>query len=82
MVGFEPLSPTKLHIEVREFLDSVGVVWSTIDLSAFPRKGKKEASPVYLWIGVTPKSPSFEDAQAAAVCCKQILVKADFPDIA
>ena len=71
----------KLHIEVYEFLDSVGVIWSTIDPVRFAEKGKKEASPIHLWIGVVPKSLSFEDAQAAAVGCKQILASAGFPDI-
>ena len=71
----------KLHIEVYEFLDSVGVIWSTIDPVRFAEEGKKEASPIYLWIGVVPRSLSFEDAQAAAVGCKKILASADFPHI-
>ncbi|KAN0113531.1 hypothetical protein V8E52_007595 [Russula decolorans] len=48
---------------------SRGFIWSTIDPSG------------HLWIGVVPRSLSFEDAQAAAVGCKQILANADFPDI-
>ncbi len=70
----------KLHIEVYGFLDSIGVIWSTIDPVRFAEEGK-EAGPVYLWIGVVPRSLSFEVAQAAAVGCKQILANADFPDI-
>ena len=60
-----------LHIEVYEFLDSVGVNWSTIDPVCFAEEGKKEADPVHLWIGVVPRSLSFEDAQDAAAGCKQ-----------
>jgi hypothetical protein len=51
-------------------LDSVGINWSTIDPVRFAEEGKKEADPVYLWIGVVPRSLSFEDAQDAAVGCK------------
>ncbi|KAF8483854.1 hypothetical protein DFH94DRAFT_792531 [Russula ochroleuca] len=61
-----PTWPT-LHIEVYELLDSVGINWSTIDPVRFAEEGKKEADPVYLWIGVVPRSLSFEDAQDAAV---------------
>jgi hypothetical protein len=70
-----------LHIEVYEYLDSVGVIWSTIDPVRFTEEGKREASPLYLWIGVIPRSLSFKDAQAAAIGCKQILANAGFPDI-
>ena len=70
-----------LHIEVYEFLDSVGVNWSTIDPVCFAEEGKKETGPVHLWIGVVPRSLSFEDAQDAAAGCKQILANAGFPDI-
>jgi len=38
----------KLHIEIYEFLDSVGVIWLTIDPVRFAEEGKKEAGPVYL----------------------------------
>jgi hypothetical protein len=70
-----------LHIEVYEYLDSVGVIWSTIDPIRFSEEGKEEASPLYLWIGVIPRALSFEDAQTAAIGCKQILTNAGFPDI-
>ncbi|KAI0290586.1 hypothetical protein BC826DRAFT_1092484 [Russula brevipes] len=70
-----------LHMEVYEYLDSVGVIWSTIDPVRFTEEGKMDASPLYLWIGVIPRSLSFKDAQAAAIGCKQILANAGFPDI-
>ena len=70
-----------LHIEVYEFLDSVGVNWSTIDPVRFAEEGKKETSPLYLWIGVVPRSLSPKDARDAAVGCKQILANANLPDI-
>jgi hypothetical protein len=69
-----------LHIEVYEFLDTVGVIWSTIDPIRFAEEGK-EAGPLYLWIGIVPKSLSFEDAQAAAIGCKKTLANANFSDI-
>jgi hypothetical protein len=44
-------------------------------------KEEGEAGPLYLWVGVEPKSLSLEGAKAAAVGCKRILADAQFPDI-
>jgi len=41
-----------LHIKVYEFLDSARALWTTIDPVYFAKEGRKETSPVYLWIGV------------------------------
>ncbi len=65
--------------QVYEFLDSLDVKWTTIDTVRFALKEGGEAGPLHLWIGVEPKTLSFEGAQVAAVGCKSIL--ANFPDI-
>ena len=62
------------------FLDSLHVEWSTIDPVRFAEEGG-EAGPLYLWVGVVPRSLSFEGAKAAADGCKKILTDAHFPDI-
>ncbi|KAI6118380.1 hypothetical protein F5141DRAFT_1187254 [Pisolithus sp. B1] len=64
---------------IYELLDSLGVQWSTIDPVRFAEEGK-EAGPLYLWVGVAPRSLSFEHARAAADGCKEILSNAHFPD--
>ena len=65
---------------VYKFLDSLKVLWSTIDPVRFAEEGG-EAGPLYLWVGVNPRSLSLEVAKAAAVGCKKILAAAQFPDI-
>ena len=65
---------------IYEFLDSLGVEWSTIDPVRFAEEGG-EADPLHLWIGIVPQSLSLEDAKAAAVGCKEILADAQFPDV-
>ncbi|THU87880.1 hypothetical protein K435DRAFT_821801 [Dendrothele bispora CBS 962.96] len=55
--------------QVYQSLDSLGVLWSTIDLVRFAEE-EGDAGPLYLW-----------DAKAAAVNCKKILAAAQFPDI-
>ena len=70
----------KLGELVYTFLDSLHVEWSTIDPVRFAEEGG-EAGPLYLWVGVVPRSLSFEGAKAAADGCKKILTDAHFPDI-
>ena len=70
----------KLGEQVYTFLDSLDVKWSTIDPVRFAEEGGK-AGPLYLWVGVVPRSLSFEGAKAAADGCKKILTDAHFPDI-
>lgn len=69
-----------LGVQVYEFLDSLNILWSTIDPVRFAKE-KGEAGPIYLWVGVNPRSLSFEAAKAAAVGCKKILAAAQFPEI-
>ena len=66
--------------QVYKFLDSLEVKWSTIDPVRFAEEGGK-AGPLYLWVGVEPKSLSLEGAKDAAVGCKRILADAQFPDV-
>ncbi|KAH8987390.1 hypothetical protein EDB86DRAFT_3065748 [Lactarius hatsudake] len=49
----------EMGTQVFEYLDSVKVAWTTIDV-------KRTPGPVVLWIGVKPGSLSREDAQVAA----------------
>lgn len=66
--------------QVYKFLNSLEVLWSTIDPVRFAEE-EGEAGPLYLWVGVNPRSLSLEVAKAAAVGCKEILTTARFPDI-
>ncbi len=67
--------------QVFEFLDSLNVKWTTIDPVRFALEVGGEAGSLHLWIGVEPETLSFTDAQVAAIGCKDILTKANFPDI-
>ena len=68
--------------QIYKFLDSLGVLWSTIDPVRFRvAKSEEKAGPLYLWVGVHPGSLSLKDAKVAAVGCKKILAAAQFPDI-
>ncbi|KAH9172465.1 hypothetical protein EDB89DRAFT_2242911 [Lactarius sanguifluus] len=67
-------------VQVYKFLDSIEVKWSTIDPVRFAEKGG-EAGPLYLWVGVDPRSLSLKGAKAAAVGCKRILADAQFPNV-
>ncbi|KAF8346380.1 hypothetical protein F5887DRAFT_1073567 [Amanita rubescens] len=66
--------------QVYTYLDSLGVLWSTIDPVCFAEE-EGEVSPLYLWVGVNPRSLSLEVAKIAAIGCKKILTAAQFPDI-
>lgn len=67
-------------VAVYNFLDSLEVRWTTIDPVCFAEQGGK-AGLLYLWIGVVPRSLSFEDAKAVADGCKEILANAQFHDV-
>ncbi|THH11462.1 hypothetical protein EW146_g8030 [Bondarzewia mesenterica] len=64
----------KLGRQIYEYFDSVGLRWTSIDPVCFAEVGK-EAGPPFLWVGVMPRTLSREDAENAAVCCKQILAE-------
>ncbi|KAH9044292.1 hypothetical protein EDB85DRAFT_2284617 [Lactarius pseudohatsudake] len=64
----------EMGTQVFEYLDSVEVTWTTIDVVRFA-EAEEDPGPVVLWIGVKPGSLSREDAQVAAVGCETILDK-------
>ena len=66
--------------KVLEYLDSLKIRWTSIDGVRFAEIGKAPG-PVVLWIGVTPKSLSGEDAHTAAFGCLDILKKFDITDV-
>lgn len=64
----------EMGTQVFEYLDSVKVTWTTIDVVRFA-EAEEDPGPVVLWIGVKPGSLSREDAQVTAVGCETILDK-------
>ena len=70
----------KLGPQVPEYLDSVNVKWTTIDVTRFAEVGK-DAGPVFLLVGVKPGSLYRENAEVAAVGCKKLLEKFEITDI-
>jgi hypothetical protein len=66
--------------QIYEFLNTLEVKWSTIDSVCFAEEGK-DAGPLYLWVGVAPRSLSFKDARDAATGCKNILADANLPNV-
>lgn len=68
--------------KIRDFLDSVEVRWTTIDVVRFIKVEKgKTIGPVILWIGVTPKTLSGKGAKTAAYGCLDILKVVEITDI-
>ncbi|KAF8992681.1 hypothetical protein BDQ17DRAFT_1253699 [Cyathus striatus] len=72
--------------QIYNYLDSVAVKWTTIDVVRFVEpvkysRLKKIVGPIVVCIGVIPKSLSRELAQEAAHACKGILVSFDFDSI-
>ncbi|KAG8692458.1 hypothetical protein FRC08_009765 [Ceratobasidium sp. 394] len=78
-----PIRDSWLDIGKRiyEDLDSRDVKWSSIDPVGFAEAGKKDVTPLHLWIGVIPATLVFEAAKAAAEGIKDILAQAGFPDV-
>ena len=70
----------KLGQQVYEYLDSVGLRWTSIDPVRFAEVGK-EAGPLFLWVGVMPRTLTRKDAEHAAVHCKQILAKSQITGV-
>jgi len=68
--------------KVRDFLDSVGVLWTTIDVVRFVKVGEGETvGPVVLWIGVAPDTLFEEDAHTAAHGCLDLLKEFEITDV-
>jgi len=70
----------ELGPQVPEYLDSVNVKWTTIDVTRFAEVGK-DAGPVFLWVGVKPGSLSRENAEVAAVGFKKLLKEFEITDV-
>jgi hypothetical protein len=65
--------------KVPDYLDSVGVTWSSIDVVRFANVGEDSGS-VVLWIGVKPQCLSGEDARLAVIGCRGLLRKFEITD--
>ncbi|KAG0129059.1 hypothetical protein HOY82DRAFT_418656 [Tuber indicum] len=82
-VGRHPINDVwegNLPRKVIEHLDSKKVAFTSIDIV---RIGYEEEPfrPVILWIGVQPKSLSFENGTKVALSCKEILVDHGITDV-
>jgi hypothetical protein len=67
---------------VRDLLDSQGVLWTTIDVVRFINVGEGEAvGPVVLWIGVAPETLFGDDAHTSANGCLDLLKEFDITDV-
>ncbi|KAF9048851.1 hypothetical protein BJ165DRAFT_1343224 [Panaeolus papilionaceus] len=63
-------------------LDSQNVRWTSMDPVGFAEEGvEKPFCSLLIWIGVYPKSLSYDAAVAAAEAIKKILTQAGFPEI-
>jgi hypothetical protein len=75
----------ELGQRVYEYLDSVNVMWTTIDPVRFVEAGRagrgKYPGPLFLWVGVKPGSLSREDAEVAAIGCKKFLEESEITDV-
>lgn len=70
----------KLAREIVEDLTAHNIQWSSVDPVCFAEAGK-EPGPPFVWVGILPKTLSREDAEAAAVRCKDIINKYDLTDV-
>ncbi|KIL61734.1 hypothetical protein M378DRAFT_187503 [Amanita muscaria Koide BX008] len=70
----------ELGPQVPDYLDSVKVMWTTIDIVRFAEVEKDPGPPV-LWIGVKPGSLSRKDAEVAAIGCEGLLKKFEITNI-
>jgi hypothetical protein len=68
--------------KIHDCLDSVGVLWTSIDVVRFIKVLKGEVvGPVVLWIGVAPETLSGEDAHTAAHGCLDLLREFGITDV-
>lgn len=73
----------ELGRQVYEYFDSVNVKWTSIDPVRFAEVAEvgTGVSPLFLWVGVMPKTLSRRDAKEAAVGCKKILAESQIFDV-
>ncbi|KIO20232.1 hypothetical protein M407DRAFT_30084 [Tulasnella calospora MUT 4182] len=81
-VGYHPIQEVwdSLGVTIYKYLDSQGIMWSSIDPVRFAEQGGI-AGPLHLWIGIEPKTLSFDLAVTAAHHCKEILTEHKFGDV-
>jgi hypothetical protein len=68
--------------KICEHLDSVGVLWTTIDVVRFIwLKEGETIGPVVLWVGVAPETLIGKDAHTAAHGCLDLLRDVEITDV-
>jgi hypothetical protein len=70
----------QLGKKIYEYFDSIALKWTSIDPVRFAEE-KKEAGPLFIWVGVLPRSLSLDDARVAARSCKEILKEYEITDV-
>lgn len=66
--------------KVYHYLDLLKIMWTSIDVVRFAKVGEAPG-PVVLWIGVTPKSLSGNEAYTAGLGCLTLLEEFDITDV-
>jgi len=70
----------QLGEKIYKYFDSVELKWTSIDPVRFAEAGK-EPGPLFLWVGVVPRTLSQDEAKAAAARCKEILAEYGLIDV-
>src|SRR5258708_31564369 len=70
----------ELREQVYKFFDSLNIKWTSIDPVRFGEV-RGEPGPLFLWVGVMPRSLSRKDAEAEAIGCKQLLAAFQLMDV-
>jgi hypothetical protein len=81
-IYIHPLAPVwrELGRQIYQYFDSVDLKWTSIDPVCFAEVGE-ETGPLFLWVGVMPRTLSRKDAENAALHCKQILAKSQITGV-
>ncbi|KAL5490711.1 hypothetical protein ACEPAI_5545 [Sanghuangporus weigelae] len=70
----------QLGERIYKYFDSRELKWTSIDPVRFA-EAEKEPGPLFLWVGVMPGTLSRDDAEDAAVRCKEILLEYKIIDV-
>ncbi|KAF8342912.1 uncharacterized protein EI90DRAFT_804213 [Cantharellus anzutake] len=70
----------QLGERIYKYFDSRELKWTSIDPVRFA-EAEKEPGPLFLWVGVMPGTLSPNDAEDAAVRCKEILLEYEIIDV-
>jgi len=70
----------RLGKQIYEYFDSIDLKWTSIDPVYFVEAGEFPG-PLFLWVGVMPKTLSRNDAEVAARRCKDILAEHEIMDV-